>query len=109
MPAKEVKKFLDDNKIKYVSVKHSQAYSTEEIAAMTAVRAEEFAKSIIIWERRTSIFILWMMRWQGSGQEFNLSSALSGNLKRDSSSIVPQFEWKLPATFAVGAAVKSER
>ncbi|RPI69364.1 MAG: deacylase, partial [Ignavibacteriales bacterium] len=33
MPAKQLKDFLDSNKIKYVAITHSSAYTAQEIAA----------------------------------------------------------------------------
>ena len=33
MPVKKLKDFLDSHKVKYVTIKHSTAYTTQEIAA----------------------------------------------------------------------------
>jgi Ala-tRNA(Pro) deacylase len=48
MPAKKLKKFLDDNKIKYVKISHSPTYTAQEIAASAHVPGKEMAKTVII-------------------------------------------------------------
>ncbi len=48
MPVKKLKAFLDENKVKYVTIKHSSAYTAQEIAAKTHVSGKEFAKTVII-------------------------------------------------------------
>ena len=48
MPGKELKEFLDDNNIKYVTVTHSTAYTAQEIAALTHTKGKEFAKAVIV-------------------------------------------------------------
>jgi Ala-tRNA(Pro) deacylase len=48
MPVEKLKKFLDDNKVKYVSVKHSLAYTAQEIAASAHIRGKELAKTVIV-------------------------------------------------------------
>jgi len=48
MPSAKLKKFLDENKIKYVSVKHSSAYTAQEIAASAHIPGKELAKTVII-------------------------------------------------------------
>lgn len=48
MPVKELKKYLDDNHIKYVSVKHSKAYTAQEIAASAHIPGKEIAKTVMI-------------------------------------------------------------
>lgn len=48
MPIKKLKKFLDDNKVKYVSIKHSSAFTSQEIAASAHVSGKEMAKTVMI-------------------------------------------------------------
>jgi Ala-tRNA(Pro) deacylase len=48
MPIKKLKAFLNDNDVKYVSIKHSNAYTAQEIASSAHVSGKEFAKSVII-------------------------------------------------------------
>ena len=48
MPVQKLKKFLDDNRIKYVSIKHSLAYTAQEIAASTHISGRNMAKTVIV-------------------------------------------------------------
>lgn len=48
MPAKKIKKFLDDNNIKYVTLQHSPAYTAQEIAASAHIPGKELAKTVMI-------------------------------------------------------------
>jgi Ala-tRNA(Pro) deacylase len=48
MPIKKLKAFLDENNVKYVTVKHSSAYTAQEIAASAHVAGKKFAKTVII-------------------------------------------------------------
>jgi Ala-tRNA(Pro) deacylase len=48
MPAKKLKEFLDSNKIKYVSITHSSAYTAQEIAASAHIPGRELAKTVIL-------------------------------------------------------------
>lgn len=48
MTVQKLKNFLDENKIKYVTVKHSNAYTAQEVAATAHVSGKEFAKTVII-------------------------------------------------------------
>jgi Ala-tRNA(Pro) deacylase len=48
MPAKKLKEFLDSNKIKYVSITHSSAYTAMEIAALAHVPGKDLAKTVMI-------------------------------------------------------------
>ena len=48
MPAKQIKDFLDSNKIKYVSITHSSAYTAQEIAASAHIPGKELAKTVIL-------------------------------------------------------------
>ncbi|PIE44254.1 MAG: deacylase [Gammaproteobacteria bacterium] len=48
MPAQQLKEFLDTNKIKYVSIKHSPAYTAQEIAKKAHICGDKLAKTVII-------------------------------------------------------------
>lgn len=48
MPAQRLKKYLDDNSVKYVVVTHSPAYTAQEIAASAHIPGKELAKTVII-------------------------------------------------------------
>lgn len=48
MPAKKVAQFLDSHKVKYVMVKHSPAFTAQEIAASAHIPGKELAKTVMI-------------------------------------------------------------
>jgi Ala-tRNA(Pro) deacylase len=48
MPVRTLKAFLDREKIKYVSITHSTAYTAQEVAALAHVAGKEMAKTIIV-------------------------------------------------------------
>ena len=48
MPSKKLREFLDSHNIKYVSIKHSIAYTAQEIAASAHIRGKELAKTVLI-------------------------------------------------------------
>ena len=48
MPVTKLKEFLDKNKIKYVSIRHSTAYTAQEIAASAHVKGRNMAKTVIV-------------------------------------------------------------
>jgi Ala-tRNA(Pro) deacylase len=48
MPAKKLKEFLDKNNIKYTSIKHSPAYTAQEIAANSHISGKEIAKTVVV-------------------------------------------------------------
>ncbi|MCK5426621.1 MAG: YbaK/EbsC family protein [Thermodesulfovibrionia bacterium] len=48
MPAKKIKEFLDSNNIKYVTIKHSPAYTAQEIAASAHISGKELAKTVMV-------------------------------------------------------------
>ncbi len=48
MPVKKLKEFLDSNKVKYVSISHSAAYTAQEIAASAHVPGKELAKTVMV-------------------------------------------------------------
>jgi Ala-tRNA(Pro) deacylase len=48
MPAKQLKEYLDQNKIKYVTITHSLAYTAQEIAASAHIKGKGLAKTVLI-------------------------------------------------------------
>src|SRR6056297_2885431 len=48
MPVLKLKAFLDDNNVKYVTIKHSRAFTSQEIASSAHVSGKEFAKTVMI-------------------------------------------------------------
>jgi len=59
MPVTKLKQFLDDQQIKYLSIYHSKAYTTQEIAASAHIPGKEVAKTVVIKiDGRTAIAVL---------------------------------------------------
>ena len=48
MPSRKLTEFLDNNKVKYVSITHSSAYTAMEIAALAHVPGKDLAKTVMI-------------------------------------------------------------
>lgn len=48
MPVKKLKEFLDEHRVKYVTISHSLAYTAQEIAASAHIRGKELAKTVIV-------------------------------------------------------------
>jgi Ala-tRNA(Pro) deacylase len=48
MPAQIIKEFLDQNNVKYVSIKHSRAYTAQEIAASAHIDGKKVAKTVVL-------------------------------------------------------------
>jgi Ala-tRNA(Pro) deacylase len=48
MPAKKLKEYLDEHKIKYVTITHSLAYTAQEIAASAHIKGKGLAKTVLI-------------------------------------------------------------
>ncbi|HEV2435886.1 MAG TPA: YbaK/EbsC family protein [Verrucomicrobiae bacterium] len=48
MPVKQLKEFLDEHHVKYVSITHSKAYTAQEVAASAHVPGGSMAKVIIV-------------------------------------------------------------
>jgi len=48
MPTQKLKKFLDDNNIHFVSIKHSKAYTMQMVAQSAHIHAKELAKTVIV-------------------------------------------------------------
>ncbi len=49
MPGQKVKDFLDTRGVKYITVKHSRAYTAQEIAARAHISGRDFAKTVIVF------------------------------------------------------------
>ena len=48
MPISRLKHYLDDHNIKYVTIKHSPAYTAPEIAESAHIRGRELAKTVMV-------------------------------------------------------------
>ena len=48
MACGKLKKFLDDNKVQYVTITHSQAFTAQQVAASAHIKGKEMAKTVII-------------------------------------------------------------
>jgi Ala-tRNA(Pro) deacylase len=48
MPVEKLKNFLDDNKIKYIIIKHSPAFTAQQVAANAHISGKELAKTVMI-------------------------------------------------------------
>ena len=48
MPVQKLKEFLDTNRVKYVTVAHSPAYTAQEVAALAHVPGREWAKTVVV-------------------------------------------------------------
>jgi Ala-tRNA(Pro) deacylase len=48
MPLDKLKQFLDGSAVKYVIVKHSPAYTAQELAALAHVPGNEWAKTVMV-------------------------------------------------------------
>src|SRR2546430_7243733 len=48
MAVRKLKEFLDREKIKYVSIVHSTAYTAQEVAASAHITGKELAKTVIV-------------------------------------------------------------
>jgi Ala-tRNA(Pro) deacylase len=48
MPIKKLKDFLDKNKVKYITIRHSPAYTAQEIAAHSHIPGKELAKTVMV-------------------------------------------------------------
>lgn len=48
MPIKKLKEFLDQNRVKYVSIKHSPAFTAQEVAASAHVSGRAMAKVVMM-------------------------------------------------------------
>jgi len=48
MPIQKLSKYLDENDIKYVAVKHSKAYTAQEVAASAHIPGRQMAKPVMV-------------------------------------------------------------
>jgi Ala-tRNA(Pro) deacylase len=48
MPVEKLKSFLDEHGVKYVTIKHSKAFTAQQIAASAHVPGKEMAKTVMI-------------------------------------------------------------
>jgi Ala-tRNA(Pro) deacylase len=48
MPVKKLKEFLDKERVKYVVISHSPAYTAQEIAASAHIPGKELAKTVMV-------------------------------------------------------------
>jgi Ala-tRNA(Pro) deacylase len=48
MPARQLSEFLDRNDVKYVTIRHSPAYTAHEVAASAHIPGKEMAKTVIV-------------------------------------------------------------
>lgn len=48
MPSTKLKEFLDQHKVKYVTIKHSLAYTAQEVAASVHIKGREIAKTVLV-------------------------------------------------------------
>jgi Ala-tRNA(Pro) deacylase len=48
MPANKVREFLDSRGVKYVSIRHSPAFTAAEVAQSAHVSGRDFAKTIVV-------------------------------------------------------------
>src|SRR6185436_11935303 len=48
MPVRKLKEYLDRERIKYISIVHSTAYTAQEVAASAHITGKELAKTVIV-------------------------------------------------------------
>ncbi len=48
MPVRKLKEYLDRENVKYVSIRHSTAYTAQEIAASAHICGQNLAKSVVV-------------------------------------------------------------
>jgi Ala-tRNA(Pro) deacylase len=48
VPVAKLREFLDNNKVRYVTITHSTAYTAQEIAALTHTKGRDLAKTVIV-------------------------------------------------------------
>lgn len=48
MPVETLKRFLDENTVKYVRISHSRAYTAQEVAASAHIPGKEMVKTVVI-------------------------------------------------------------
>jgi Ala-tRNA(Pro) deacylase len=88
MPAKVVKEFLDQNNIKYVSIKHSRAFTAQEIAASAHIHGKKIAKTVVLKVDGKIVFAVLPATYK---VDFNL---LKEALKTDNLRLANELEFK---------------
>ena len=48
MPSKKLKQFLDKNKIEYITITHSEAFTAQQVAANSHIPGKEMAKTVVV-------------------------------------------------------------
>jgi Ala-tRNA(Pro) deacylase len=48
MPVKRLQEFLDNHGVRYVTIRHSPAYTAQEIAQSAHIRGQELAKTVMV-------------------------------------------------------------
>ncbi len=48
MPVQQLKEFLEENQIKFVTMSHSQAFTAQQVAAAAHVPGKEMAKTVMV-------------------------------------------------------------
>ena len=48
MPSSKLKRFLDENQVRYVSIRHSPAFTAQETAASAHIPGRELAKTVMV-------------------------------------------------------------
>lgn len=48
MPVKKLLEFLDENHVRYITIRHSSAFTAQEIAAKAHISGKELAKTVMI-------------------------------------------------------------
>lgn len=48
MPVQKLKEFLDENKVEYVTISHSPAFTAQKVAASAHIPGKELAKTVMI-------------------------------------------------------------
>ena len=48
MPVKKLREYLDENGVKYVTIRHSPAYTTQEVAQSAHIHGQQMAKVVIL-------------------------------------------------------------
>ena len=49
MPVEKLRAFLDENRVKYVTIRHSPAFTAQEVAASAHVPGRELAKTVMVF------------------------------------------------------------
>lgn len=48
MPIKQLKQYLDEHQVKYISISHSPAFTSQEIAATAHISGKQLAKTVVV-------------------------------------------------------------